>query len=68
MTFKLLAELARLSIVDVDERIVATCNDLVFVKLETRNNVTRMSCERDVARFNLAAGPTLTDHVMTAVK
>jgi hypothetical protein len=51
----------------VDEGIVAASDDLVLVKLKTRNNVTRMSCKGDVAGFYIAAGPALADHVVAAV-
>jgi hypothetical protein len=68
VTLKLLAKLTRLGVVDVNEGIVATSDNLVLVKLKTRNNVTRMSRKGNVAGFYLAAGPALTDHVVAAVK
>jgi hypothetical protein len=68
VALQLLAELASLGVVDVNEGIVATCDDLVLVELEASDDVTRVSSERDVPGLHLAAGPTLTDHVVTAVQ
>jgi hypothetical protein len=68
MAFELLANLASLSIIDMNEGIVAARNNLVLVELETRNHVTRVSCKCDMTGLDLAIGPTLADHVVTTVK
>jgi hypothetical protein len=68
VTLELLAEFTRLCVVDVNEGIVAASNDLVLVKLETSNHMSRMSCKGNMAGFYLTTGPALADHVVTTVE
>jgi len=68
VAFKLLPEFAGLGIINMDEGVIATGDDLVLVELKTSNDMTGMGGKGDVARLNLTARPTLTDHMVSTIE
>jgi hypothetical protein len=68
MALKLLSQFARLCIIYVDQSIITASDDLVLVKLKTRDNVMRVRGKSDMAWLHLSTCPAVANHVMPSIQ
>jgi hypothetical protein len=68
MAFQSRSQRARLCIVDVNVRVVTSCQNLVGVKLEASDYVAIMSAKGNVFRFHIGFHPAFMNRMVALVE